>query len=95
MFSTVPEQPAQSVSVEKAQEVADKALSSLGLNGVVSIRAFSKASDAGITTPDKVVPMGATSDGRIFLFAENLADELTVFRAVFHVSPSQDVAPGC
>lgn len=83
-FSTADRQPAKSVSMEKAQEVADKALSGLGLNGVVSIRTFSKASDAGIAAPEGVIPMGTTVDGRIFLFAENLADELAVFRTVFH-----------
>ncbi len=79
-----PVAPGKGVTLERAQEVADKILKSLGLGSVVQLQVTGKPSDVGLTAPAGIVPTGVTVDGKIYLFADNMGDDLTAFKVVFH-----------
>jgi pimeloyl-ACP methyl ester carboxylesterase len=84
-FSTVPEQPSNSVSVERTQEIANSIYDDLGIGAESRAQSFGNPVEAGFgRIPAGVVPTGGTSNGKVYLFAENMADELAVFRTVFH-----------
>lgn len=78
-------QAGKGLSVKKVQELAQQALARLGLGDLVNITVVANPQAVGMTAPDGVVPAGVLgSDGKVYLFADNLANELDVFKTVFH-----------
>lgn len=98
VFSTASAKPAKSMSVQEVQAIADRILEDLGVGAKVRLQTFGKASESGLRVPPAVVPMGATSNGKVYLFAESLGDPLEVFRVVvhevFHLGLSKSVQQG-
>ncbi|WP_314972826.1 PLxRFG domain-containing protein [Comamonas testosteroni] len=98
VFSTASAKPAKSMSVQEVQAIADRILEDLGIGAKVRLQTFGKASESGLRVPPAVVPMGATSNGKVYLFAESLGDPLEVFRVVvhevFHLGLSKSVQQG-
>lgn len=85
-FSQGTAQPAgKSVPVARVQQIAQQVLEKLGIADVVRIEAFGNPADAKLPVPTGLVPAGVLlNDGRIFLFADNIASEIDAFRVVFH-----------
>ncbi|WP_167009250.1 PLxRFG domain-containing protein [Comamonas sp. Tr-654] len=98
VFSTASAKPAKSMSVQEVQAIADRILEDLGVGAKVRLQTFGKASESGLRVPPSVIPMGATSNGKVYLFAESLSDPLEVFRVVvhevFHLGLSKSVQQG-
>ena len=66
--------------------MANRVFDDLGIGAKSRAKAVRNPVEVGISAPASVVPMGATRNGEVYLFAENLADELSVFMTVFDVS---------
>ncbi len=72
------------VPLDVAEKSAQKVLEGLGLAGLVQIEVVSSPASIGLTPPAGVVPTGATMNGKVYVFSDNLADELDAFQVVFH-----------
>ena len=84
-FATVAAAPANGgISAKDAQAAVDKVLDTLGLRSVVQIQVASNPAAVGVTVPQGVVPSGGTSNGKVYLFTDNIADTTEAFKVVFH-----------
>lgn len=73
------------MTVDRAQQVAKKILENLGVADAVRVEVFRNPAEAGLQAPPGLDPAGVLlDDGRVLLFADNIAGELDVFRTVFH-----------
>lgn len=85
------------VSLEVAERAVQKVLEGLGMSGAIQAQVGRNPSVFGMVVPAGVVPSGGVLDGKLYVFADNLADELDAFRVVFHelfhLGLSQSVLP--
>lgn len=97
VFSQAGSKNPNGVPLHVAENSAKKVLEGLGLAGAVEVLVSRSPSAAGFSVPVGVVPSGATIGGKVYVFSDNLADELDSFRVVFHelfhLGLSQSVLP--
>jgi hypothetical protein len=87
VFSTrriTPSIVATVASLKSAQDVAEKILDSLGMRSKVDLQVVGNPAVAGISVPATVVPTGGMHNGKLYLFTDNIGNELEVFKVVFH-----------
>lgn len=98
VFSTVAAKPAQGVSVQRVQQIANRVLDDLGIGSVAELQTVGDPGEAGFRVPASVVPQGATRNGKIYLFANNISDDVEAFKVVvhelFHLGLSKSVEQG-
>lgn len=76
--------PGSGVSVLQVQQIAQKVLDSLGLGSIVQFQVERNPAAAGISVPQGVVPTGGTSNGKVYAFSDNIANEAEAFKVIFH-----------
>ncbi|MFN7153809.1 MAG: PLxRFG domain-containing protein [Acidovorax sp.] len=98
VFSTVTQKPAKGLTVQRTQDIADRVTNHLGIGPVAGLQVFGKPGEAGFVVPASVVPQGATRNGKVYLFAANISDEVEAFKVVvhelFHLGLSKSVPQG-
>lgn len=77
--------PGKGLAREQVQELADGVLKSVGLGAIVRIEVERNLADFGIEAPAGFMQTNFTRNRQFGMVAENLANELDVFRTVFHV----------
>jgi hypothetical protein len=82
--SSNPVTPGQGVSLQATQQIAQKVLDALGLGSVVQFEVARNPAASGVSVPQGVVPTGGTSNGKVYAFSDNIADEAEAFKVVFH-----------
>jgi hypothetical protein len=83
-FATTAAAPATGMSEQAVQDIADRVLESLGVAAVVQVQVSRNPTAAGLPVPAGVVPTGGTSNGKVYLFADHIADATEAFKVVFH-----------
>lgn len=98
VFSTVTQKPAKGLTVQRTQDIADRVTNHLGIGPVAGLQVFGEPGEAGFVVPASVVPQGATRNGKVYLFAANISDEVEAFKVVvhelFHLGLSKSVPQG-